>query len=366
VKILILNWKDLDHPNAGGAEVFTHEVAKRLARRGHGVTQFASLFDGAKPEAVRDNVRIVRRGGRLGVYRAAAEYWRIEADGAFDVVIDEINTRPFSAPRFVTTVPVVGLIYQLAREAWMGETSFPINFVGRYLLEPVWLRQYRSVPTITISESTADDLHGIGFEDVTIVPVGLSEACSLGPGSRSKEPCASFIFVGRLARTKRPNDALTAFGIIRRQLPQSRMWIVGDGYLRAALERSAPEGVEVLGRVEEAAKLDLMARAHVLLIPSLREGWGLVVLEANAMGTPAVGYDVHGVRDAIRNETTGLLVQPNPGAMAEGALRILRERYDDMRGACLRWARTFDWEDTTETFLGVLERARSTWIASRA
>lgn len=365
MNVLVLNWKDLDHPGAGGAEVFTHEIAKRLVRRGHAVTQFASLFAGAKRESVRDGVRIVRKGGRLGVYRAAAEYWRNKADGAFDVVIDEINTRPFQAPRFVTSAPVVALIYQLARDAWMAETRFPMNVIGRYLLEPAWLRRYRGVPTITISQSTAEDLRALSFKDVTIVPVGLSEACSRGPGSRSKEPCEAFIFVGRLVRTKRPHDALAAFEIIREELPQSRLWIVGDGYLRAALERSAPEGVEVLGRVEEAAKLDLMARAHTLLVPALREGWGLVVLEANAMGTPAVGYDVHGVRDAIRNEATGLLVEPTPRALAEGALRIVRERSDEMREAALRWARTFDWEDTTDRFLGVLDRARSSWIASR-
>ena len=68
-----------------------------------------------------------------------------------------------------------------------------------------------------------------------------------------------------------------------------------------------PPGAELLGRLSRRELYERMARAHCLLVPSVREGWGLVVVEANAVGTPAVGYDVRGIRDSIRPGETGVL-----------------------------------------------------------
>ncbi len=69
----------------------------------------------------------MRRGGRLGVYRAARRFWSSDGRGAFDVVVDEINTRPFLTPRWVRDTPIVALIHQLAREIWFDETPFPVS-----------------------------------------------------------------------------------------------------------------------------------------------------------------------------------------------------------------------------------------------
>jgi glycosyltransferase involved in cell wall biosynthesis len=56
-----------------------------------------------------------------------------------------------------------------------------------------------------------------------------------------------------------------------------------------------------------------LSRAHIILVPAVREGWGLVVTEANAMGTPAIGYDdVPGLRDSIRHGETGITIMEKP------------------------------------------------------
>jgi hypothetical protein len=144
VKILWLNWRCWLNPAMGGAEVFTREVAKRWVASGHEVSLFTSKFPGCENEEIVDGVNIVRAGGRFTVYRQAKKFYskRFRAEN-FDVVIDEVNTRPFFAPKFVkNSEKIVALIHQLAREYWFYETPFPVNYFGYHFLENKWLKQY--------------------------------------------------------------------------------------------------------------------------------------------------------------------------------------------------------------------------------
>jgi len=348
-----MNWRDLRNPAAGGAEVYTHEVLKRLAAQGHEVTLLASGFDGGQPEEVLDAVRIVRVGDRFSVYRRARQVYLDRFKARVGVVVDEINTRPFHTPRFVDDgVSLFALIFQLAREFWFYETPFPVSVVGRYFLEEHWLRAYREVPTFTISPSSRDDLVALGFRDITVVPPGLSRAPL--PSVPEKEERPTLAYVGRLKKAKLPDHALRAFARVRQHVPESRLWMVGDGYMRSTLERQAPDGVTFLGRTSDERKFEVLRRAHLLLFPAVREGWGLTVLEANSQGTPAVGYDVPGLRDSIRARETGELVPSgNPEALGDKAASLLvdgtaRER---MARNALAWASTFSWDRTADGFL---------------
>jgi glycosyltransferase involved in cell wall biosynthesis len=314
--ILIYNWKDLAHPAAGGAEVFTEEVARALVRRGHDVTLFAAAVEGRPEQEVVEGVQVVRRGGRTGVYRAARRFWSEQGAAAYDIVVDEINTRPFLTPRWLRGAPVVALIHQLAREIWSYELPFPVSVLGRYVLEPLWLRSYRSVPALTVSQSSAESLTRFhGWRNVTIVPEGHTPH----PVPRvAKEATPTVVFLGRLVAMKRPEDAIAAYQILAQELPQARLWVIGDGPLLERLRASAP-GVSFLGRLGRDELLDRLARAHVLVATSVREGWGLNVSEAAACGTPSIGYVVPGLVDAVP-ASGGALVQPTPEALAE-ALR---------------------------------------------
>jgi glycosyltransferase involved in cell wall biosynthesis len=319
MRILILNWKDTSHPAAGGAEVFTEEVAKVLVRRGHEVTLFASSVEGRPEHETRDGIAVVRGGGRVGVYRAARRFWKGRGrDGrCFDVVVDEINTRPFMTPHWISDTPVVALIHQLAREIWFYETRFPVSVLGRYVLEPSWLRAYRRVPALTVSQSSADSLtryHGWG--DVTVVPEGLAPH---SVPDVPKQPEPTVVFLGRLVAMKQPDHALEAFHLLRRSVPAARLWMIGDGPQSEKLQRGAPAGVAFLGRIPRNEVRERLARAHLLVATSVREGWGLNVSEAAACGTPAVGYAVPGLVDSIA-ASGGALVAPKPEALA-AALR---------------------------------------------
>ncbi|HUZ52279.1 MAG TPA: glycosyltransferase [Streptosporangiaceae bacterium] len=172
LRILAYNWRDLAHPRAGGAEVYLQSVAHEWVRCGHAVTIFCASVDDRPARELADGVEIIRRGGRLGVYREARRYWRREGDGQYDLVVDCVNTRPFLCPRFVGNVPIVAVVHQVAREIWRYETPWPISVLGRYLLEPAWLRAYRDVPVVTVSESSRESLAEYGLRRVTVVPEG--------------------------------------------------------------------------------------------------------------------------------------------------------------------------------------------------
>ena len=112
---------------------------------------------------------------------------------------------------------------------------------------------------------------------------------------------------------KRPEHAIAAVRRLRESLPDARLWVIGNGPLEVAAE----EGVTFLGRLERADLLARLARAHVLVATSIREGWGLNVSEAAACGTPTIGYAVPGLVDSIP-ASGGALVDPTPEALADG------------------------------------------------
>lgn len=354
LRILWFNWRDIKNPHAGGAEVFTHEVMRRLAEKGHITTLFTSTFSGCSLREEIDGVEVVRNGGKYGVYKKAKEFYRLNND-MFDIVVDEINTKPFLTPRFVKEKPVVALIHQLAREFWFYETPFPINYIGRYFLEERWLTNYREVPTITVSNSSRVDLEHLGFKKILMVPEGISvQPLNEVP---EKESTPTVIFIGRLKKAKLPDHAIRAFELVKKNISDAQMWVIGDGYMKSQLEKSAAESVKFHGFLDSETKYDLLRRAHLILVPAVREGWGLVVTEANALGTPAIGYNVPGIRDSIQDGITGILTGRNtPEELANQAIRLLTDRqllYNLSRDALVH-SKQFSWDLTADRFDQIL------------
>lgn len=355
MNILIYNWRDIKNPSAGGAEIFTHEIGKRLISRGFDVSLFTSEFKGCKKYEVIDGIKINRQGNKYTVYFKAKNYYENHMYD-YDVVIDEINTRPFMTPKFLkNNTKLIALIHQLAREFWYYETHFPISWLGYHLLEDYWLKNYLDVPTITISQSTKTDLDNLGFKNVSIIPCGINvKPLDENP---KKEVDPTFIFVGRMKYCKQPSHAIEAFGHIKRKLPNAKLWMIGDGPLRKQLKKKAFEGITFFGYVDSDTKYSLMSKAHAILVPGIREGWGLIVTEANAMGTPAIGYDVPGLKDSIKDGVTGILCDANPKAMSEGAVHLLGnyELLNEYNKNALNWAKEFDWDRTTEKLAKIIE-----------
>jgi len=366
MRILILNLRDHTHPQAGGAEIFTHEVAKRWAADGHAVTLIASSFAGAERTEVIDGIRIIRLGNYYTVRSQARTYYRTHLRGNCDVVVDEYTNIPFLAPRFVRE-PVIFLVHEVVGAKHLAVLPPGIAHLMYYVVEPRWYASYRNVDTVTVSNSTRDDLLKFGITNIRVVPEGLgNEPLKEVP---PKEEVATFLFVGLLKKANLVDECIRAFEIIESEIPEARLWIVGRGAQRDKLEAMANGlHVEFFGYVDDARKIDLMQRAHAVLVPGIREGWGLVITEANACGTPAIAYDIVGYRDAVRDGETGMLTEATPKAMARAAIHFARETDLQRRlsESALRWSRQFSWDETAAAFLneidaviGQIQRRRS-------
>jgi glycosyltransferase involved in cell wall biosynthesis/O-antigen/teichoic acid export membrane protein len=357
-RILFLNWRDITNPDAGGAEVVTHEVAKRWVQWGYDVTLLTSRFGGSRHTEILDGVRIRRIGNlRNGSYHLLVQRELARLKG-FDAVIDEINTAPFLTPLWRRRLPcTVAFIHQLADDVLDAELPAPLAALGRWL-EPRALRLYRDVPVVTVSDSTKEDLHRLGLERVLVIPNGRDDPPSLEGVTKEETP--TLLFVGRLAENKRPQHAVEAFRHVRRVVPDAQLWIAGQGPLEAELAANLDEGIEMLGFLPREELYERMARAHCLIVPSVREGWGLVVIEANSVGTPAVAYDVPGLRDSVRDGLTGRLAAPgNPEELARETLNLLADPngYREMSQHATRWAELFSWNETARRLLNVVDQS---------
>jgi glycosyltransferase involved in cell wall biosynthesis len=351
MRILILNRRDIANPDGGGAELYTHEIARRLAGNyGCEVVIFSNRYPNSTAEDVIDGVRYVRKGSEITVHMWGFLY-AMKRRKDFDRIIDEFNGSGFFT--FFLSNSVL-LIHQMYKEYWMRELG--TKGVIPYLLEPLLLRFYRRKPVITVSGSTRDDLEKIGFRDVKIVMNAMDDLYS---GAIEKDPEPTLVFLGRLKSTKQPEHAIEIFRRVKMRIPEARLWIIGVGTLMDDLKKRA-EGlgrVTFWSRVSEREKFAILRRAHLLLVPSIREGFGINVIEAAASGTPAIGYNVPGLRDSIRSGETGYLVN----SAEEGSLRIVEllndhDRYERMMLACVRYAKEFDWNKRAEEFWRILCR----------
>src|SRR5665811_355983 len=158
-------------------------------------------------------------------------------------------------------------------------------------------------------------------------------------------------------RMKGIEEVIRAFFYILREQKDAKLWIVGDGeksYVDelkdTIMSYSISSRVEFFGRVPESKKFELMRRATILVHASVKEGWGLVVLEAASQGTPAVVYNVSGLRDTVKNEKTGIVLKENnANEMAKQAIMLTKnkEQYRRFQKNGLEWVRSLTWEQTT-------------------
>ena len=364
MRILILNERDPRHPKAGGAETHVHEVFRRLAARGHAVTQRVSSFQGG---AARDEIDAIRfeRVGALPLYypRAIARCASATRRGEFDVVVECLNKLPFLAPLYAAR-PVLGLCHHLFGDTAFLQVAWPIA-AAVWSTERAIPRVYRNAPIVAISESTRDDLlaRGVAPAQVEVQHPGIRRPEASPQPIARREPLV--VYVGRLEPYKRIDVVLEAIARLAARRSDLRLALLGRGAERARLERRAvalgiSDRVTFTGFVSDAERDGWLARARVCVCASTKEGFGLTVIEANAVGTPNVASDAPGLRDAVRDGETGFLV--SGGDVAQFAARIESLLADDalaerMSCAALAWSQGFDWERAADGMERALARA---------
>ncbi|GHC41295.1 glycosyltransferase family 4 protein [Streptomyces flavofungini] len=349
-RIAFLARRDLGNPAAGGSELLVDRLADGLTAQGHQVT----LLCGG-PAAYRD-YRVVSAGGDLGHYlRARSAFTRQIGDT--DLLVEVCNGMPYLAPLWHRG-PTLCLVNHVHTELWAMRFQGPLApaaRLGRRLEHWSLSGAQRGNLLVAVSPSTATALQDLGVDPdrIRVVHNGVAEPGPLH--ERSDEPL--FLAMGRLVEYKRVDLLLRLWERVR-PVTGGRLVIVGDGPERQRLERLAGPGVQFTGHVSEAEKHRLLCESWLLLHPSAVEGWGLVVTEAAARATPAIGFDVPGVRDSIEDGVTGLLAHGESAfAAAWCTLALSAERRRSFGKAAAERAAHFRWSNTVRQFRAVAAEA---------
>jgi glycosyltransferase involved in cell wall biosynthesis len=220
--------------------------------------------------------------------------------------------------------------------------------LGWFLERRIFPLAYRRTRICTLSTSSADEIREhLHLNDVHVIPPGISDEFS--PGThRSSTPL--LVAVGRLAPVKRFDLLLHDFAEIAQAHPSCEFVIVGDGYLRTDLERTAHElglgaRLRFAGHVSDEELVELYQRAWIVVSRSLREGWGMTLTEAAKCATPSVATDISGHRDSVRNGISGLLVDPHT-SLAPTILELLEHsaRLEELQAGAQRYASELTWD----------------------
>ncbi|MCH8614029.1 glycosyltransferase family 4 protein [Arsenicicoccus dermatophilus] len=362
MRIAVLSWRDLTHPEGGGAERYAHTVCAGLAALGHEVTLLCADHGGApRRERHPDGYRILRQGGRLGVYpRSLLRLRSLErAQGRLDVVVDVQNGLPFAA-RLATRTPVVVLVHHVHREQWPVVFGRVVATLGWWLESRVSPRLYAGCQYVAVSGRTRDELAELGVrpEHVSVIHNGTELPLDLGE-PRAAEP--RLVVLGRLVPHKRVELAVDVVVALRERLPGLRLHVIGDGWWRDEIAAhvqavGAGDAVALLGHVDEETKHRELAAAWVCLAPSLKEGWGLSVIEAASHGVPTVAFHgAGGLSESVLDGFTGLLAHDQAELVAHTE-RLLTDdatRAETSRAARAH-ARRFSWADTVRRWDGLL------------
>ena len=358
--ILALSWRDIRSPKSGGAEVHTYNLMKCLKEQNYKFISFAPHYDGVPDNEVDENITYIRKGNIITVIFHAFCYYRKNRK-TIDYVINQCNTHNFFTRLWVPKRKRIFYIHQLTREIWDINAGFPLNIIGK-TLENFSLRLNRHDYTITVSESTKQELVELGFDPnkIYLAYNAVNPEIIKDKVDDNKISNRDFIYVGRYSKYKGIDAAIEALGMVHKKYPDAKLRIVGKEDQAFIDEIIAPISqkynltignndncdIIICGFVLEEEKLRLMEKSKALLFPSIREGWGIIVSEAAARGTPSIVYNSPGARDAVNFGKAGYMCDSNnPSDLAKLMLDTIENvnRYTDIQHKALAYVKRFSW-----------------------
>lgn len=348
MRFLMLNWRDPRNPKAGGAERVTQGYLEALAARGHQVFWFSNMFPGAAREERLGALTLIRGGGTGSSVLEARAWARTQP--RFDLIIDQHHGIPWYTPWWAGTRRV-SYIHEVLGPIWDAFYKWPLASIGRHQERWThWL--YRREQFWTACESTRDQLQRHGVKSIKIIRYGVHTRAleSLDPKPLTQP--LKLVAASRLAPNKRVDHILQTLAELLRRGLDCQLTIIGGGEQEQPLRQLAStmgldSKTRFTGMVSEAEKDRMLREAHWLLHTSQREGWGLNVIEANAMGTPAAVYPVEGLKESTLNDVTGVLsCEETPVSLADRIEETLKtpDRYQNYREAAWKRAALMHWD----------------------
>ena len=351
---------DVVHPYViGGAQKRIWELSTRLAGRGHQVTIFGMKYWNGDDIVVRQSVRLwgvcppqplfvnSHRSVREAIYYA----WKVLPPlmrEKYDVV-DAVNFPFFPC--------LSAAFHSLIRRSKLAITWHEVwgqywyEYLGaKGLFGKAAERTVACLPqkAIAVSQATKRDLDGLGRKAAEVVPNGADIAV-ITNAAPSEEP-ADIIYAGRLTREKNVDLLIKAVNLIRGQGHSINCVVIGDGPEREALERQVADlglsaSILFKGHLEKDTEVfSYMKSAKVLVLPSLREGFGIVVVEANACGIPVItiSHRQNAARDLVTDGYNGFVCEMSEEDMAE-KIRLALDPAQDWGTRCRDSASAYDW-----------------------
>lgn len=367
MRILIFNWRDIKHSWAGGGEIYVFEQALRWVKMGNEVTLFCGQdpYQNLPSFEISNGIKIYRKGGRFNVYFWAIYYYFKLFRGNVDIVIDVENGIPFFTPLFCR-VPKICYVYHIHGRQFFYEFPAPLSHIGYAIEKYIFPLLYKHINIIAISETTKKQLIKIGFFEnkITVVYSGINRSYNLSKKTIKKFSNPTILYLGRIRRYKRVDLLVNMFQKIVEKVPRARMIIAGWGteashladlIMKSPLRRR----IKLMGPVSNDEKRILLSKSWIFINPSIGEGWGMGVIEANLHGTPAVSFDVPGLTESIQHDKTGLLAQ-NEEDFINKICEILKD--DSLRerlstNATL-WANSFNWDRSAKESLSIFQKVR--------
>ena len=360
--LAFFSWRDTGNPEGGGAERYLEKMALGLVERGCRVTIFSVGYAGGAPDETVDGIRYVRRGSKLSVYLLGVAALLRHQLGRVDAVVDVQNGLPFFTA-LATRKPVIVLVHHVHREQWQVVYPGLTGRVGWWIESWFAPRLYRGKQYVTVSRATRAELRELGVTGprVAVVHNGTDPVVSVD-ARKSAHP--SICVVGRLVPHKQVEHAIDAVRVLRAEFPDVRLRIVGDGWWESELHQYAADLVEdgavvFEGHVSEQRKQEIYEESWVMALPSLKEGWGLVVGEAAAHRAPTVAYrSAGGTQESIVDGVSGVLVDSPDGLTAALGALLRDPAYRQMlaKGA-LEHSYGFTWEHSQSAFAHVVAAA---------
>ncbi|MBF6614921.1 MAG: glycosyltransferase family 4 protein [Chloroflexi bacterium] len=372
-----LIYDDIGNPwVGGGGATRTIEIYSRIAQRGHSVRVVCGNYPGAPTRQKRYGVNYRHVGYARSYVLSRLTYMlgavRLIKGGGYDIVIEDVSPfSPIGAPLWNRHVPSVASVQNLS--GVHATAKYGMIGLGPKLVEKPLISLFKNF--VAVSPGIADELRQILKDNIRARVIPNSAGTVFQTEGETSNPYGRYILsLGRIDIYQKGLDRLIAtFEEVAQQVPDLRLLIAGSGVeeqvhlLGSLVSKShAGERIELLGQVssDEAAKL--MKSALALVLPSRYEAWPLSAIEAGAAGTPVVGFDIVGVRDAAPPfpKAHGLLVGTgdtgdtgDTAAMSEALVRIATDAAlrTEVGRKGQEWASRFTWDALAEEQLSFYE-----------
>lgn len=330
----------------GGAERWYRLLAAELVAQGHEVSYLTRLqWDPAQPPDI-PGVRVVAVSRADQLYGPAGDRligppvrfgvgvarWLRAHRREVDVVhtcafpyFSLLGVRAALAGRRQQPRVVVDWIEAWSDDYWrdyLGPVKGPVAAAVQRLCVAL------TPSALVYSDLTSRRLRALGIRGSVHNPGGLAPDPAAGAALTPAAEPPTVVFVGRWARAKRPDVVIPAVALARTRLPGLRLVVLGDGPLAATVRRQAAglDWVSLPGFVDRDVLETTIAGAACLLAPSNREGFGIVVVEAAATGTPAVvaaSPDNASVELVRRGSNGRIAADASPQALADAVVEVV-------------------------------------------